>query len=149
MKVLFVKDVKGTARSGEVKEVADGFARNLLLPKGLAVLATDSAQKSVAVQKQIAQSKKERAKNESQALAEELAKVRVVFKVKVGDQHRLYGSITSADIAEAVSKEMGQEIDKRRVELPEPLRHLGQFQVPIHVAANLDPTVTVVVEQES
>ncbi|MDP3046644.1 MAG: 50S ribosomal protein L9 [Chloroflexota bacterium] len=149
MKVLFVKDVKGTARSGEVKEVADGFARNLLLPKGLAVIATESAQKNVAVQKQIAHSKKERAKSESQALAEELEKVRVVFKVKVGDQHRLYGSITSADIAEAVSKEMGQEIDKRRIELEEPLRHLGQFQVPIHVASNLNPKVTVVVEQEN
>jgi large subunit ribosomal protein L9 len=149
VKVLFVKDVKGTARSGEVKEVSDGFARNLLLPKGLAVVATESAQRNVAVQKQIAQSKKERAKSESQALAEELEKVRVVFKVKVGDQHRLYGSITSADIAEAVSKEMGQEIDKRRIELDEPLRHLGAFQVPIHVAATLDPKVTVVVEQEN
>jgi large subunit ribosomal protein L9 len=148
VKVLFVKDVKGTARSGEVKEVADGFARNLLLPKGLAVIATDSAQKNVAVRTQIAISKKERAKTESQALAEELEKVRVVFKVKVGDQHRLYGSITNADIAEAVSREIGQEIDKRRIILDEPLRHLGQFQVPIHVAANLDPTVTVVVEQE-
>lgn len=148
MKVLFVKDVKGTARGGEVKEVADGFARNFLLPKGLAVVATEGAQRSVSVQKQIAQTKKERAKTEAEALAEQLAGIRVTFKAKVGDQHRLYGSITSADIAEAVSKELGQELDKRKIELGEPLKHLGEFQVPVRVTADLEPRVTVVIEKE-
>lgn len=148
MKVLFLKDVKGTARSGDVKEVADGFARNYLLPQRLAVLATEAAQKSVAVHKHIATAKKERAKTEAETLAELLQAVRVTFKAKVGEQHRLYGSITSADIAEAVSKAMGQEIDKRKFILEEPLKHLGEFKVPVHVAAGLEPTVTVVVERE-
>lgn len=148
MKVLFLKDVKGTARSGEIKEIADGFARNYLLPKGLAVVATESAQKSAAVQRQIAQSKKERARSEAEALADQLASVRVSFKAKVGEQHRLYGSITSADIAEAVSQVLGHEIDKRKVELAEPLRHLGEFQVPVRVSAALVPKVTVVIEKE-
>jgi len=148
MKVLFLKDVKGTARSGEIKEIADGFARNYLLPKGLAVVATESAQKSAAVQRQIAQSKKERARSEAEALADQLASVRVSFKAKVGEQHRLYGSITSADIAEAVSQVLGHEIDKRKVELAEPLRHLGEFQVPVRVSATLVPKVTVVIEKE-
>ena len=148
MKVLFVKDVKGTARGGEIKEVADGFARNFLLPKGLAVVATEGAKKSVSVLKKIADTKKERAKTEAEALAEQLAGIRVTFKAKVGDQHRLYGSITSADIAEAVSKKLGHELDKRKVELPEPLRHLGEFQVPVRVTAELEPTVTVVIEKE-
>ena len=148
MKVLFVKDVKGTARGGEIKEVADGFARNFLLPKGLAVVASEGARKSVTVQKQIAQTKKERAKTEAEALAEQLAAVRVTFKAKVGDQHRLYGSITSADIAEAVSKQLGHELDKRKIELGEPLKHLGEFQVPVRVSADLEPRVTVVIEKE-
>ncbi len=74
--------------------------------------------------------------------------MRVTFKAKVGEQHRLYGSITSADIAEAVSKVMGQEIDKRKIILDEPLRHLGEHQVPVHVAPNLEPAVTVVIERE-
>ncbi len=148
MKVLFLKDVKGTARSGETKDVSDGFARNYLLPKGLAVAATEAAQKSASVHKQIFAAKKDRAKSESQALAEQLKAVRVTFKAKVGEQHRLYGSITSADIAEAVSKAMGQEIDKRKIILAEPLRHLGEHQVPVHVAPDLEPTVTVIVERE-
>jgi len=148
MKVLFLKDVKGTARSGEIKEVADGFARNYLLPKGLAVPATQSALKSAAIQARIAQSKKERARNEAQALAEQLQGLRLTFKVRVGEQYRLYGSITNADIAAAINKEVGQKIDKRKVILEEPLRHLGEYQVPIHIAPGLEPTITVVIERE-
>lgn len=145
MKLLFIKDVKGTARAGEVKEVADGFARNFLIPQGLAVLATAGAQKSVAVQKQIVQTKKERAKTEAESLAEQLAGVRVTFKAKVGEQHRLYGSITSGDIAEEVSRVLGLTVDKRKVMLDEPLKHLGEFQVPVRVSASLEPKVTVVI----
>lgn len=148
MKVLFLKDVKGTARSGEIKDVADGFARNYLLPKGLAIPATQSALKSAAIQAQIAQSKKERARNEAAALAEQLQGLRLTFKAKVGEQYRLYGSITNADIAEALSKEVNQEIDKRKIVLPEPLRHLGEYRVPIRIAPGLEPTVTVVIERE-
>lgn len=148
MRVLFLKDVKGTAKSGEIKDVADGFARNYLLPKGLAIPATQSALKSAAIQAQIAQSKKERARSEATALAEQLHGLRVTFRAKVGEQYRLYGSITNADIAEALSKEVGQEIDKRKIVLPEPLRHLGEYQVPIRIAPGLEPTVTVVIERE-
>jgi large subunit ribosomal protein L9 len=145
MKLLFTKDVKGTARAGEVKEVADGFARNFLLPKGLAVLATEGAKKNIAVQKQIVQTKKERAKTEAESLAELLAGVRVTFKAKVGEQHRLYGSITSADIAAEVSRVLGLAVDKRKIVLDEPLKHLGEFQVPVRVSASLEPKVTVFV----
>ncbi len=145
MKLLFLKDVKGTARAGELKEVADGFARNFLLPKGLAVLATEGAQKNAAVKKQIVQTKKERAKTEAESLAEQLAGVRVTFTAKVGDQHRLYGSITSADIAEEVSKVLGLAVDKRKIMLDEPLKHLGEFQVPVRVSASLEPKVTVTI----
>lgn len=148
MKVLFLQDVKGTARAGEVKEVSGGFARNYLLPKRLAVMATGGELKKTGSQKVIEKAKQERAKREADVLAERLATVTVNFKAKVGEQYRLYGSITSADIAEAIEKATGQPIDKRKIILEEPLRHLGTYQVPIKITSNLEPTVTVVVEAE-
>jgi len=148
MKVLFLQDVKGTARAGEVKEVSDGFARNYLLPKRLAVMATGGELKKAGNQKVIEKAEQERAKREADVLAEMLATVTVNFKAKVGEQYRLYGSITSADIAEAIEKATGQPIDKRKIILEEPLRHLGTYQVPVKITAGLEPTVTVVVEAE-
>ncbi len=148
MKVLFLRDVKGTARAGEVKEVSSGFARNYLLPKRLAVMATGGELKKAGNQKVIEKTKQESAKREANVLAEMLATVTVNFKAKVGEQYRLYGSITSADIAEAIEKATGQPIDKRKIILEEPLRHLGTYQVPIKITSNLEPTVTVVVEAE-
>jgi large subunit ribosomal protein L9 len=148
MKVLFLQDVKGSAKAGEVKDVSEGFARNYLLPKSLAVPATPSALKNMTYQKQIAQAKEKRQRDEAEALAARLAGTRVSFKVKVGEQYRLYGSITSSDIAEAVEKAIGQAVDKHKVLLDEPIKHLGVYKVPIKVA-DLEPTVTVVVEDEA
>jgi large subunit ribosomal protein L9 len=148
MKVLFLQDVKGTAKAGEVKEVSEGFARNFLLPKALAVPATGGALKNVAYQKQIAQVKTQRIRSENEALSERLSATRVSFKVKVGEQYRLFGSITSTDVADAVEKAIGQAIDKHKVILDEPIKHLGIYKVPIKVG-DLDPAVTVVVEDEA
>jgi len=148
MKVLLLQDVKGTGKAGEVKNVADGYARNYLLPRQLAVPATEQTLKSREVQRQIERRRRERASEEASALAAVLADVSVTFKVRVGEQHRLYGSITSADIAEAVSAEIQQEIDRRKILLDEPLKSLGEFHVPIKVAANVTPTVRVIVEAE-
>ena len=148
MKVLFLQDVKGTAKAGETKEVSEGFARNFLLPKGVAVPATAGALKNVAFQKQIAQAKTHRIRNENETLSARLSETRVSFKVIVGEQYRLFGSITSADVAEAVEKAIGQAVDKHKVVLSDPIKHLGVYKVPIKVG-DLDPTVTVVVEDEA
>ena len=148
MKVLFLQDVKGTAKAGDLKDVSEGFARNFLLPKSLAVPATGGALKNVAYQKQITQVKETRLHSEAEALSARLSAVRVTFKVKVGEQYRLYGSITSTDVAEAVEKAIGQSIDKHKVILEEPIKHLGVYKVPIKVA-DLEPAVTVVVEDEA
>jgi large subunit ribosomal protein L9 len=148
MKVLFLQDVKGTAHAGDVKEVADGFARNYLLPHKLAVTATEATLKSITIQKQIAAAKRARAQGKASGLAERLEQVTLHFKVKVGEQYRLYGSITSADIAEAVERQLGEPIDKHKIVLEEPIRHLGEFKVPIKLATGLEPAVTVFVENE-
>jgi large subunit ribosomal protein L9 len=148
MKVLFLHDVKGTAKAGDVKDVSEGFARNFLLPKGVAVPASEGALKNMAYQKQISQTKQQRVRGESETLAARLAGVRVTFKVKVGEQYRLFGSITGSDVAEAVEKVIGQPVDKHSVVLDEPIKHLGVYQVAIKVH-DLKPSVTVLVEDEA
>lgn len=148
MKVLFLQDVKGTAKAGDVKDVSEGFARNFLLPKSVAVPASAGALKNVAYQKQITQFKAQRVRSENEAMSAQLSAVKVSFKVKVGEQYRLYGSITSNDVAEAVEKAIGQTIDKHKVVLEEPIRALGVYKVPIKVG-ELEPTITVTVEDET
>ncbi len=148
MKVLLLQDVKGLGKVGDIKEVSDGYGRNFLIPNKLAVMATPSELKKAAGLKVAAKQKEDRMAKEAQALADRISKTEVVLKARVGEQHRLYGSITSGDIAEALEKEIGQPIDKRKVELGEPIKQVGTFKVPIHLAPGLEPQVTVRVEPE-
>jgi large subunit ribosomal protein L9 len=149
MKVILTKDVKGTGKAGEVKEVADGYARNFLIPRKLAVPASSGALKGVE-QRRVAEEK--RAAGEEAAareLAEQIASAPVVLRAKVGDQGRLYGSITSGDVAEQLGQRLNQSIDKRRIELEEPIRQLGTYQVPIRLHRAVTATLTVEVEAET
>ena len=148
MKVLLVKDVPNIGLAGETKNVADGHARNYLLPRGLATLATEGALKQIEENKRVQQRKELRATVELSQLSSILGQTEVTFKAKVGEQHRLFGAITSADIARAVGGKIGQPIDKRRIELAEPIRSLGTYKVPIRLGPKSTPSVTVVVEPE-
>jgi len=146
VEVLLVKDVKRLGRAGEVKKVADGFARNYLIARGLAVVATEGAKRSTQVQKAIEEQRDERVRTDNSALAERLTEINIVFKVKASEKGRLYGSVTAADIAEQIEKKTGHAIDKRKVELGEPIHILGTHKVPVHLMPNLAPEVNVVVE---
>ena len=148
MKVVLTQDIKDIGKAGQVKDVADGFARNYLLPRRLAVPATASQLKRLAEQQAIQARHQAKAEQEAGKLGERIAETTVTFKAKVGEQQRLYGSITSADIADALSRKLGKEIDKRKIEIDEPLKHLGTFKVPVRLAKDVVPQVTVVVEQE-
>lgn len=148
MKVLLTQAVPGLGRAGEVKDVADGYARNFLIPRGLARPATEAALKEAAQARQVAERKQAKVQAEVKELAATVERTQLVFKAKVGEQHRLFGSITAADIADELSRKVGQEIDKRHVELGEPIRHLGEFKVPVRLAPRVEPVVTVVVEPE-
>ena len=133
MKVILSKDVQGTGKAGEVKDVADGYARNYLIPRKLAIPATGGALKNVE-QKKAAEDKKAASEEAAaRALADRLTSAPVVLTAKVGDQGRLYGSITSADIAEQISKAIGQPFDRRMIQLDEPIRQLGTFDVPVRL----------------
>lgn len=148
MKILLTQAVPNLGRAGELKDVADGYARNYLIPRGLARPATQGALKQAAIAKQSAERKQAKVQSEVRELASTLSNTQLVFKAKVGEQHRLFGSITAGDIAEELSQKIGQEIDKRHVELEEPIRHLGEFKIPIRLAPKVEPTVTIVVEPE-
>ena len=148
MKVLLTQNVEHLGKAGDTKEVADGYARNYLIPRGLATPATKGVVQQIAAQKQAEQRRQARVQTEREALARQIDKTEVVFKAKVGEQHRLYGSITAGDIAEELGRKVGQEIDKRDVEISEPIRNLGSFKIPVRLGPKLVPKVTVVVESE-
>jgi len=148
MEVLLTETVDNLGSAGEIKKVADGYARNFLIPKGLAVPATAGALKQAELRRQAEARRQEQAKVEAESLAGALSQVTLTFQVKAGEKDKLYGSITNADIAEAFERETGQAIDKRKVELEEPIRELGSYDVPIKLLPDLAPRVTVIVERE-
>lgn len=143
MKVVFLQEVEGSGRTGEVKNVADGFARNYLLPRKLAAPATDH---NIRVAQARADTEaKHQAKLDADAtvLAERLVRHTVTLTVKAGPQGRLYGSVTARDIAEALERPLGHLLEHRQVELEEPIRQVGVFEVPLRLSHNVRATVQV------
>jgi large subunit ribosomal protein L9 len=148
MKILLTQDVESLGKAGEIKKVPDGYARNFLIPKGLAVLATEGARRQAQTQHK-AQDKLERqAEEEAASLAEILWQLTLTFKAKAGEKDRLYGSITSADIVEALERQTGRVFDKRKIQLKGAIRELGEHRVPIKLMTDVMPEITVVVERE-
>jgi large subunit ribosomal protein L9 len=147
MKVLLTKDVYKLGRAGEVKKVADGYGRNFLLPQGLAVLATPGALARSESIRQQANAKRAVLNNEMSGVSEILSKLTLTFPSKAGETGKLYGSITSAMIAEAIQKKSGVEVQRRQMDL-EPIRTLGTYKVHVRLTIDLIPEVTVIVHRE-
>lgn len=148
MKLVFLQDVPNVAKAGEVKEVAGGYGRNFLLPQKLAVIATPTELRKLELQRQTDARRQARWEQEAEALAQVLRDITVVLKVRVGAKNRLYGSITSSDIAQEIKRLSGYEIDKRKIELEEPIQELGSRQVSIRLTKDVTANVNVIVEQE-
>lgn len=148
MKVVLRKDVEKLGAAGSVQTVADGFARNYLIPKGLAVLATPGELKVVAENARVREMKIARQEKQLQDLADKISGQRLEFVARSGDQGRLYGSITAGDIAERLSAAVGQEIDRRKIVLADPIRTVGEHVVAVHLVGRLRPEITVVVAGE-
>src|SRR5229473_6222455 len=143
MKVILLQDVDGLGKAGDLKEVANGYARNYLLPRQLAAGATSAL---VANRKQRIASEQRKIEKQvelDRQQAERLSQVTLTFKARVGRQGRLYGSITSQDIAAGLYETEGISIDRRMIDLPEPIRAIGTFQVPVKIAQKLEPKITV------
>lgn len=147
MKVIFLQDVKGQGKKGEVKEVSEGYARNFLIPKGVVQIATEGAKKSLDLMAASAAKKKEQEKDEFKALAAKLSEMTVVIKAKAGEGGRLFGAITSKQIAEALEAQK-ITIDKRKIELEDPIRVLGVTKVTVKLYPDVKGTLNVQVVEE-
>ncbi|MBM3142118.1 MAG: 50S ribosomal protein L9 [Chloroflexi bacterium] len=148
MKVIFLKDAPKGKR-GEIKEVADGYARNFLLPKGLALPATPSAIKAAKVLSDEKAESQARQREELGRIAQELEGKELHFKAKAGAKGRLHGAITTASIADELSRLTGFEFDKKKVELEGPLHHVGSYDVMINLGTGTEAKIKVVIEEET
>jgi large subunit ribosomal protein L9 len=146
VRVILKAEVQGLGRTGEIKDVADGFARNYLLPKGLAIEATGGELKRLGQERQSEKTKKDRAHQDAEELAKRLGEVTLVFKLKAGEQGKTFGSVTAKEVAEALRKEAKAEIDKTQIVLHEPLRSLGVHKVEVRLLTDVRANVTVAIE---
>jgi len=150
MKVVFLQDVPNVARAGEIKEVANGYGRNYLIPKNLALLAKSSAISLTAAQRKIEAQSQVDNMAEIVKLADQLDGIEVTLKARAGAKDRLYGSITSADIAAELEATTGLVVDKRKMELAEAIRQLGSYEVTIRLTKDIVPKIKVtVIEKET
>ena len=141
MKVILQQDVKALGKKGDQVEVSEGHARNFLFPRKLAVEATAGNVKTLEARKQKEADKKEQEKKQAQALGDKLSKLEVKIQAKTGDNGRLFGSITSKDIAEAIKTASGLELDKRKIDLEDPIKNLGVY--PLKIKLHRDVTAEV------
>jgi large subunit ribosomal protein L9 len=143
MKIILQKEVDKLGAPGDIIQVADGYARNYLIPRGLASPATKGAVRHAERLKLGHEERLRRVKDEAEALAARLAKAPIRIAAQAGDDGRLFGSITAQDVADELSRSLEQQVDRRRVHLDEPIRSLGAHQVRVHLHPEVDASVTV------
>jgi len=148
VKVLLKQDVPNLGKAGEVKTVADGYARNYLIPQRMAVLATRGIAKQAKLKQRVQAHHQARLEDHTQELASALSGTTLTFYARAGDNERLYGSITNADIAEELERQLGRAIDRRHIELEEPIRRLGSYRVLIRLGDGSMPRIGVVVHRQ-
>ncbi|GAA0427044.1 MAG: 50S ribosomal protein L9 [Bacillota bacterium] len=148
MKVIFLKDVKGKGKKGDVKNVSDGYARNYLLKNNLAEEATHGNMKALEAKKRKDEQLEQEEKEEAMDLKDKLADLTVELSAKSGENGRLFGSITSKQISEALKKDYGYKIDKRKIELDQPIRALGYTTVPVKLHPEVSGSIKVHVAEK-
>jgi len=147
MKVILTEDIQSLGRIGEVVKVAPGYARNYLLPKGLALTATGRNVSELDHRKRILAQKREKVRQQRLSVAEKLNQLRITVKRKVVEEDKLYGSVSVAEIARILG-EQGFEIDRKDIKLAQPIKELGTFPVPVRIDADITAEVKFVVEKE-
>ena len=147
MKVLLLEDVYNLGRAGDVKKVANGYGRNYLIPQGLAMLATAGAIQQAGRIREDANTRRDILNNEMSGVAEQMAGVQLLFPARAGETGKLYGSVTTAMVADELTEKLGIEIDKKQIHA-QPLRQLGMHEVGIRLTIDIIPEVTVVIYRE-
>ncbi len=148
MIVILNRDIKGTGKAGDVVNVSDGYARNMLLPKGYATEATEGNIRSLKKQKAIAAEKKAEEKAAAQQTAEKIGKVSVEIKTKAGEGGRIFGSITSKDIADALKAQHNITVDKKKILLDSPIKQTGEMTVEIKLYTDVNAKLKIVVNAQ-
>jgi large subunit ribosomal protein L9 len=148
VKVVLRDDVENIGRKGDLIEVTDGFARNFLVPRGLAMKATKGVVQQAEAMRRNREARDARDREAAQALADQLTGKRIELRARAGEGGRLFGSVTSTDVADAVRAQTGVEVDRRKTQLAEPLKELGVVEVPVKLHADVEVTLTVDVVPE-
>jgi large subunit ribosomal protein L9 len=147
MKIILKEDIKKLGKMGQIVDVADGYARNYLVPKGLAVEASTKNVRSLEHEKKIIQEKARKHKDSAQDLASRISAMTLTIKAKAGEEEKLFGSVTTMDIAEALLTQ-GVEIEKKKIVLEEPIKRLGSYSVQIKLHPDVSVPLTIEVIQE-
>jgi large subunit ribosomal protein L9 len=147
MKVIFTKDMPDKGKAGEIVEVSRGYAKNYLLPQGLAVMATPGKEKQIKLELESVLQRESIEHARFEEMAAQLEGAEVHIHAQVGSDERLFGSVTAADIAEELSKMLEYSVDKKDIEMEGPLRQTGSYTVGVNLSKDIKPKVTVVVEQ--
>jgi len=148
MRIVLRDDVDNLGKKGEVVDVADGYARNYLVPRGLAIKATKGVVQQGEAMRRNRQSRDARDREAAQALADQLTGRRIEVRARAGEEGRLFGSVTAADVVDAVRAQTGVELDRRKTQLAEPLKELGPAEIPVKLHPDVEVTLTVDVVPE-
>ena len=147
MKVILQKDVPALGDAGDITEVAEGYARNYLLPNRLVIVANESSRKAIEHQKKLIKIKKDKRKKASEGIAGSISGLEITIPAQVGEEGKLFGSITTMDIAKQL-KEKGFTVDKRKIQLDAPIRQEGEYMVTIKLDEGISASVKVIVARE-
>ena len=148
MRVMLTRDVANVGRAGEVKEVADGYGRNFLLPRRLAVVARRGVEEEGRRIRDAAAKREAKDREDAQAVAEEVGNKTVVVRLKVGDEGKAFGAITNQDIATALKAQHQVEVDRHRIDLPEPIKQLGEHQVTLRLHRDVEANINLIVTSD-
>ncbi len=148
MKVVLLEDVPGKGRAGEIREVSKGYAKNFLLPRGLALIATPDVQKRVELRLEKERLEESVDRERLVELAQQIEGKEIRFKARVGGGERLFGSITAADVAQQLSGVIGSVVDKKKIDIEKPFHQTGSYEIAVRLASDIRPNITVVIEEE-
>ena len=148
MKIMLTKDVENVGHAGEIKDVADGYGRNFLIPRKLAVLAGRGVEAEAKRIQDAAARREAKERDQAKELAEEIDNKTVVVRLKVGAEDKVFGAITNEDISTAIKQQHQVEVDRRRVELTEPLKQLGEHQVTLRLHRDIDAHINLIITRD-
>lgn len=148
MKVILIQDVRKLGKEGEIKEVTDGYARNFLIPRGLAMEATTTKIKETQEKHVREQNKKNKEQQQAEALKQKLDGQSVTIKARTGGGDKLFGAITAREVSDILQKELGVVIDKKKIDISDPLKHLGEYQVKVKIYPTIQAEINVIVAAE-